>query len=344
MSLILVDGSALVYRSFYAFAARPLTAPTGEATSIAFGFCSALLKLIQDYRPSHLAVVFDLKGPTFRHAMYPEYKSNRKPMPDELAAQLPRLRELLDAWGLAVLERDGYEADDVMATVAVRSAGVVAKAWHYTGDKDFMQLLDDRVGMLKPGRRGDEIAPFTVADVEREYGLTPRTLIDVFALSGDKSDNIPGAPGIGDRTALEAHPGFRLPRRALRGPRGQRAHAAAQAAARRQPRPGAALAPALRDRLRRAAGDRLGRPAHRAAGLAGGDLAAGHPRPASRAELGGEAAARGVAPASRGEGGGFRARAAAARGTGIAAPPCRSGDHPSRSRRSTPSRPAATCC
>jgi DNA polymerase-1 len=203
VSLILVDGSALVYRSYFAFAARPLTAPSGEVTSVAFGFCSALLRLIQDYRPTHLAVVFDLKGPTFRHVMYPEYKSNRKPMPQELADQLPRLRELLGLWGLAVLDREGYEADDVMATIAVRSAGVVAKAWHYTGDKDFMQLLDDRVGMLKPGRRGNEIAPFTVGDVEREYGLSPRTLIDVFALSGDKSDNIPGALGIGDRTALK---------------------------------------------------------------------------------------------------------------------------------------------
>jgi DNA polymerase-1 len=203
VSLILVDGSALIYRSFYAFASRPLTAPTGEITSVAFGFCNALLRLIQDYRPAYLAVVFDLKGPTFRHVMYPAYKSNRKPMPDELAAQLPRLRELLGAWGLAVLDREGYEADDVMATIAVRSAGVVQKAWHYTGDKDFMQLLDARVGMLKPGRRGDEIAPFTVDDVEREYGLSPRTLIDVFALSGDKSDNIPGALGIGDRTALK---------------------------------------------------------------------------------------------------------------------------------------------
>ena len=102
-------------------------------------------------------MVFDVKGKNFRHEMYPEYKANRKPMPEELAEQLPRLRELLDAWGIAVLEKAGVEADDVMATVARRSADVCDQVWLYTGDKDFMQLLDERTGMLKPGparRRG----------------------------------------------------------------------------------------------------------------------------------------------------------------------------------------------
>ncbi len=203
MSLILVDGSALVYRAHFAFANRPLTAPSGELTSVAFGFLGAVLRLLESRRPDRLAVVFDAKGKNFRHAMYPEYKAHRKPMPEELAEQLPRLDELLAAWGLPVLRVADVEADDVMATLARRAGESAEEAWFYTGDKDFMQLLDERTGMLKPGRRGDEVTEFTVADVRREYGLEPADLVDVFALSGDKADNIPGAPGVGDKTAVK---------------------------------------------------------------------------------------------------------------------------------------------
>ncbi|MFT7699731.1 MAG: DNA polymerase-1, partial [Candidatus Krumholzibacteriia bacterium] len=200
-SLILIDGAALFYRSHYAFASRPLTAPTGEVTSVAFGFFNSILRLIEKNNPTKLAVVFDKKGKVFRHDMYPEYKANRKPMPEELAEQLPRLRELLTAWGVEVVEKDYYEADDLMATIAQRSAGVVENVWFYTGDKDFMQLLDSRVGMLKPGKRGEETAAFTDDTVRKEYQLEPVDLIQVFALAGDKADNIPGAPGVGDKTA-----------------------------------------------------------------------------------------------------------------------------------------------
>ena len=155
MSLILVDGSALVYRAHYAFAGRPLTAPSGEVTSVAFGFCHSVLSLVELRRPERLAVVFDRKGPNFRHAMYPEYKAHRKPMPPELAEQLPRLHELLAAWGVPVLGEDGVEADDVMATVAARAAARGEQAWLYSGDKDFLQLLGEPVGLLKPGKHGD---------------------------------------------------------------------------------------------------------------------------------------------------------------------------------------------
>ncbi len=201
VSLILIDGAALFYRSHYAFASRPLTSPSGETTSVAFGFFNSILRLIEAYDPEKIAVVFDKKGKVFRHDMYPKYKANRKPMPEELAAQLPRLRELLNAWGIAVVEKDYYEADDLMATMAKRSAGVVDKVWFYTGDKDFMQLLDERAGMLKPGRKGEDVAAFTDQDVRREYKMEPTDLIQVFALAGDASDNIPGAPGVGDKTA-----------------------------------------------------------------------------------------------------------------------------------------------
>ena len=203
MSMIIVDGSALVYRAHYAFIKHPLTAPNGETTSVAFGFFNSLLGLIASRRPDYLVVVFDVKGKVFRHDLYADYKANRKPMPEELAAQLPRLRELLTAWGVPVLDRAGFEADDIMATLARTSHEVDDDVWFYTGDKDFMQLLDERVSMLKPGRRNATVTEFTADDVRREYGLEPRDLVDVFALSGDSSDNIPGAPGIGAKTATK---------------------------------------------------------------------------------------------------------------------------------------------
>jgi len=201
--MIIVDGSALVYRSHYAFIKRPLTAPGGETTSVAFGFFNSLLRLIETRRPVRLVIVFDEKGPVFRHDLYADYKANRKPMPDELSAQLPRLHELLDAWGVPVMSRAGFEADDIMATLARASDGICERVWFYTGDKDFMQLLDGRTAMLKPGRRNSEVTEFTAEDVRREYGLEPSALIDVFALSGDSSDNIPGAPGVGAKTATK---------------------------------------------------------------------------------------------------------------------------------------------
>ena len=203
MSLILIDGSALFYRSHYAFARRPLTAPNGEITSVAFGFFSSLLGLIEKHQPEKIAVVFDVKGKNFRHQMYPKYKAHRKPMPEELAEQLPRLRELLEAWGIAVLEKKGVEADDVMGTIARKSAGICDQVWFYTGDKDFMQLLDERTGMLKPGKAGGDPTTLSNVDVRRQYKMDPTSLIQVFALSGDAADNIPGAPGIGDKTALK---------------------------------------------------------------------------------------------------------------------------------------------
>jgi DNA polymerase-1 len=203
VSLILIDGSALVYRAHYAFANRPLTAPSGEVTSVAFGFLGGVLRLMETHRPDHLVVVLDAPGRNFRHEMYPDYKAHRKPMPEEMAEQLPRLQELLDLWGLPVLRVPEVEADDVMATLAARSQGVCDQVWFYTGDKDFMQLVDERTGMLKPGRRGDEVTEYGLAEVRRDYGLEPGDLVEVFALSGDKADNIPGAPGVGDKTALK---------------------------------------------------------------------------------------------------------------------------------------------
>jgi DNA polymerase I len=201
MSTILVDGSALLYRSFYAFANRPLKSKNGELTSVSFGVFTSLLKVIKEYQPDYLAIVFDVKGKNFRHEIYDEYKANRKPMPDDLREQIPQLKELLKLWGISVFEKSGFEADDVLATMAQRihhEDDVLL----YSGDKDFMQLLKSGVSMIKPGK-GNVLTDYTADNVREDYGLQPAQLIDVFALSGDTSDNIPGAPGIGPKTAVK---------------------------------------------------------------------------------------------------------------------------------------------
>ncbi|MCP4145767.1 MAG: DNA polymerase I [bacterium] len=201
MSTILVDGSALLYRSFYAFANRQLQSKSGELTSVSFGVFTSLLKVIREYKPDHLAVVFDVKGKNFRHEIYEDYKANRKPMPDELREQIPQLKDLLGLWGVPVFEKSGFEADDVLATMA-RLISDKDDVFLYSGDKDFMQLLKSSVSMIKPGKN-NQLTEYTVEDVDKDFGLLPTQLIDVFALSGDSSDNIPGAPGVGPKTATK---------------------------------------------------------------------------------------------------------------------------------------------
>jgi len=201
MSTILVDGSALLYRSFYAFANRQLQSQSGELTSVSFGVFTSLLKIIREYKPDHLAIVFDVKGKNFRHEIFEAYKANRKPMPDELREQIPQLKDLLSLWGVPVFEKNGFEADDVLATMA-RQIYEKDDVFLYSGDKDFMQLLKSGVSMIKPGKN-NQLTEYTVDSVEEDYGLVPAQLIDVFALSGDSSDNIPGAPGVGPKTATK---------------------------------------------------------------------------------------------------------------------------------------------
>lgn len=201
MSTILVDGSALLYRSFYAFANRQLQSQSGELTSVSFGVFTSLLKIIREYKPDHLAIVFDVKGKNFRHEIFEDYKANRKPMPDELREQIPQLKELLDLWGVPVFEKSGVEADDVLAAMA-RQISENDDVFLYSGDKDFMQLLKSGVSMIKPGK-SNQLTEYTVDSVKDDYGLVPAQLIDVFALSGDSSDNIPGAPGVGPKTATK---------------------------------------------------------------------------------------------------------------------------------------------
>jgi DNA polymerase-1 len=203
--LFLIDGTALAYRSYFAFIKNPLINSKGINTSGIFGFTNALLKIIRDEQPEYIACVFDTKAPTFRHVMYPEYKATRQKMPDELAEQFPVIRDIVTAFQIPLLEVEGYEADDVIGTIARKAESQGIETYMVTGDKDFMQLISDRIKMYVLGRGssggGAEIVgPF---EVERKLGVKPDQVIDFLGLMGDSSDNIPGIPGVGPKTAKE---------------------------------------------------------------------------------------------------------------------------------------------
>jgi len=200
--LFLIDGSALFYRSYFAFIRNPLINSRGENTSALYGFINSLFKILFEEKPDYLAVVFDTREPTFRHHRYKEYKATREKMPEEMSDQFPKLVELLQAFRIPVIEKAGYEADDVIATLAKQAEAKGIETYMVTGDKDFMQLLTPFIKMyvIRPGK---DVEIFDPEVVEKKYGLKPEQVVDFLALVGDKSDNIPGVPGIGEKTALE---------------------------------------------------------------------------------------------------------------------------------------------
>ncbi|MBN2490586.1 MAG: DNA polymerase I [Planctomycetes bacterium] len=199
--LFLIDGSALAYRSHFALKDNPLMNSRGENTSATYLFARTLRSLFERESPSHIAVVFDTPEPTFRHRAYAPYKATREVMPEALVRQLPRIRELVAALGVAVVEKPGFEADDVIATLARQAAAAGMDACLVAGDKDFMQLLGPRIRMydLKRGAGNPEILGPEAA-VAR-FGVPPDQVVDVLGLMGDTADNVPGVPGIGPKTA-----------------------------------------------------------------------------------------------------------------------------------------------
>lgn len=200
--LFLIDGSALAYRSYFAFIRNPLINSKGENTSAVFGFTNSLLKILKEHNPDYMAVVFDTKAPTFRHEIFKDYKSTRAKMPPEMSEQLPRVREVTEAMNLPILEIDGFEADDLMGTLARRAKNEGLDVILVTGDKDFLQLVDQQVRVLNPRKAGEEPELLDEKGVEEKFGVPPEKVIEVLALMGDTSDNVPGIPGIGEKTAL----------------------------------------------------------------------------------------------------------------------------------------------
>lgn len=201
--LFLIDGAALAYRAYFAFIRNPLVTRKGEHTSAVFGFLNSLLKLLKEEKPSHLAVIWDTPKPTFRHELYKEYKATRAKMPDDMVPQLYRIKEVLELMGIPMMELEGYEADDLIGTIAIQSAAKGQEAVLVTGDKDYMQLVNEHVVILNPKRAGEPSEWLDAAGVKEKFGVPPERVTDVLALMGDSSDNVPGVGGVGPKTAVK---------------------------------------------------------------------------------------------------------------------------------------------
>lgn len=199
--LFLLDGMALAYRAHFAFINSQLRNAEGLSTGPVFGFANTLERLMEAEKPTHIAVAWDTHAPTFRHRMDENYKANRPPMPDELRAGIPVIKELLALYQIPNLELDGYEADDIIGTIARTAEKEDVDVYLVTPDKDFMQLVDDHISLYKPLNNGEGFDIVGRAGVMDYFGVQPEKVIDVLALIGDASDNVPGVPGVGKKTA-----------------------------------------------------------------------------------------------------------------------------------------------
>ncbi|NLN04923.1 MAG: DNA polymerase I [Clostridiaceae bacterium] len=202
--LLIVDGNSIINRAYYATETSFMKTAEGLYTGAVYGFLNIFLKYLEEDDPDYIAVCFDVKHPTFRHEEYEEYKATRKGMPDELAAQMPLLKELLHAFNVAVIEKMGYEADDLIGTFCEKASSKGMECIVLTGDRDSLQLVNERVVVKLPVTKGGRTSAefYDVDKVYEKYGVTPSQLIDVKALMGDKSDNVPGIAGVGEKTAL----------------------------------------------------------------------------------------------------------------------------------------------
>jgi DNA polymerase-1 len=203
-TLYLLDGMALIYRAHFAFIRNPIVNSKGFNTSAVFGYTNTILDLIKNRNPTHLAVAFDTSAPTQRHVDYPAYKAQREEMPEDLRLSIPKVFEITKGFKIPSLVKDGYEADDLIGTVAKRYVKEGFDVYMVTPDKDFAQLVEPGIFMYKPGRQGSNVEILGVEEVKEKYGLdSPEQVIDLLGLWGDSADNIPGVPGIGQKTGAK---------------------------------------------------------------------------------------------------------------------------------------------
>ena len=201
--LLLIDGHSMAYRAFFALPADSFTTATGQHTNAIYGFANMLMSLIKEEGPTHIAVAFDVSRKTFRTEKYPEYKATRSATPDEFRSQIPLLHELLQAMQIKEFSLEGYEADDLLATISKRAAEEGFEVFICTGDRDSFQLVTNEITVLYPKKGVSELARMTPAAVQEKYGMTPTQYHDFAALRGDPSDNLPSIPGVGEKTAAK---------------------------------------------------------------------------------------------------------------------------------------------
>jgi len=201
-SLYLLDAYALIFRAYYAFIRNPRVNSKGLNTSAMFGFTNALAEILNNRKPTHIAVAFDVSGPTFRNDDYPEYKANREETPDDIKLSIPYIKKIIKGYNIPILEKEGFEADDVIGTIAKKAEKEGYEVFMVTPDKDFGQLVTEHIKILKPGRQGNKHEILGVKEVCEKFKVErPDQVIDMLGLWGDSVDNIPGVPGVGEKTA-----------------------------------------------------------------------------------------------------------------------------------------------
>lgn len=202
--IFFLDAYALIFRAYYAFIRNPRYSSKGLNTSAIFGFTNTLLEILQKEKPSHLAVVFDPPGPTFRNEMYKEYKANREETPEDIRKSVPYIKKIIEAFNIKIVEVNGFEADDVIGTLSVKADNSDFQVYMMTPDKDYCQLVNENVFIYKPKKGGNDAEIMGITEVNERYKIKhPKAVIDILALMGDSADNVPGAPGIGEKTAMK---------------------------------------------------------------------------------------------------------------------------------------------
>lgn len=198
-TLLLIDGNNLFHRAYHALPA--LTDKSGENVNAVYGFSNMILKAISEVKPVYIACAFDTKAPTFRHIEFEAYKAQRKAPPEDLYPQLPKVKSVLDAFGIPYFEKAGYEADDLLATLAMGLLGKVSKVTILSGDRDLLQLVDGDIKVQAPGWNLASTTLYGSKEVNEKFGITPEQMVDYKSMTGDPSDNVPGIAGIGPKTA-----------------------------------------------------------------------------------------------------------------------------------------------
>ncbi|HSH19691.1 MAG TPA: 5'-3' exonuclease H3TH domain-containing protein, partial [Draconibacterium sp.] len=200
--LFLLDAYALIYRSYFAFIRNPRYNSKGVNTSAMLGVTNTIVQVLEKENPKFIGVVFDVSAPTFRHEMFPEYKAHRDEMPEDLRKSIPYIRKIIEAFNIPIIEKSGFEADDVIGTLAKEAEKRGFTTYMMTPDKDYAQLVSDHIYMFKPGKGGDDAEVWGLKEVQENFGIkTADQVIDILGLMGDSADNIPGCPGIGPKTA-----------------------------------------------------------------------------------------------------------------------------------------------